>query len=370
MLANLTLGTLAEKESDRSFKVAEEEPMPPKDIVAYNELRSCADLYRLYKTGKLELYPDFQREVVWNQDERSKFIDSLVKQLPIPSLCLSLDYKTQKWMVIDGLQRMNSIVSFLGEETFIIKNLQDIHPNLRGVTNVELRKGSDENKRLYSKVEDVSLPITVLRCDYSQSTHMQYLFTIFHRLNSGGRTLNNQEIRNCIFSGPFNDLLKKFDRNNDDWKSVKRRIWGGSQRFRSVELLVRALAFSGAIDGYSGDLSKYLNSFMHANRYLNKQELETIEGRLELMSRSANLAIEVPKISKISLTYIEAALVGILNNLDDVVEVSGVELRQRFDNMRSDKEFQKTTQFRLSSTENVKNRIKLASHAFARGRDG
>ena len=40
--------------------------LPPNDIVAYNELRSCAELFRLYKTQQLDIQPEFQREIVWN----------------------------------------------------------------------------------------------------------------------------------------------------------------------------------------------------------------------------------------------------------------------------------------------------------------
>ncbi len=84
------------KVEDQSFYEEDrDQPIPPNDVVAYNELRSCADLYRMFATGKLEIQPDFQREVVWKNDEQSRFIDSLVKQLPIPSMCFSLDYNTQ-----------------------------------------------------------------------------------------------------------------------------------------------------------------------------------------------------------------------------------------------------------------------------------
>ncbi len=62
---------------------------PPDDIVAYNELRSCADLYRMYQKGILEIQPDFQRNIVWNGAAQTRFIDSLIKQLPIPSMCFS-----------------------------------------------------------------------------------------------------------------------------------------------------------------------------------------------------------------------------------------------------------------------------------------
>jgi hypothetical protein len=188
-------------EQDATFGQEDtEQPIPPSDIVAYNELRSCADLFRLHASGKLDIQPDFQREVVWKQDEQSRFIDSLVKQLPIPSMCFSLDYKTQRWKVIDGLQRMSTIIRFLSTSEWRLSDLHDIHPGLRNAKNSDLRHGNEEQKRIFAIVEDVSIPVTVIRCDYSQKSHMRYLFTIFHRLNSGGVRLTNQEIRNCIRS--------------------------------------------------------------------------------------------------------------------------------------------------------------------------
>ena len=134
---------------DQTF-IAEDadQPVPPHDIVAYNELRSCADLYRMYESGKLELKPDFQRDVIWKQDDQSRFIDSLVKQLPIPSMCFSLDYKTQKWKVIDGLQRMTAIVQFLGTAPWKLSDLSDTHPILRKAVNTTLKNGDPDQKRI------------------------------------------------------------------------------------------------------------------------------------------------------------------------------------------------------------------------------
>ena len=82
-------------------------------MIAYNELRSCADLFRMFREGILEIQPALPEGDCVAGPAQTRFIDSLVKQLPIPSMCFSLDYKTQKWQVIDGLQRMWSIVRFL-----------------------------------------------------------------------------------------------------------------------------------------------------------------------------------------------------------------------------------------------------------------
>src|SRR5207237_2158764 len=102
--------TELEKLEEITFHEDDNSELPPSDIVAYNELRSCADLFRMYTQGILDIQPDFQREVVWKSPAQTRFIDSLMKQLPIPSMCFSFDYTTQKWTVIDGLQRMSSIL--------------------------------------------------------------------------------------------------------------------------------------------------------------------------------------------------------------------------------------------------------------------
>lgn len=341
------------------------EPIPPNDIVSYNELRSCADLFRLFEGGKLEIQPDFQREVVWRAEEQGRFIDSLVKQLPIPSMCFSLDYKTQKWKVIDGLQRMSSIISFLGIAPWRIKKLDDIHPLLRGTRNIDLRDGNEELKMLFETVQNVSIPITILRCDYSQPAHMNYLFTIFHRLNSGGVKLNNQEIRNCIYSGSFNNYLKKFDRENPDWNAVQKRIWGSSKRFRSIELLLRAIAFSENLDNYDGNLARFLNRFMHDNMDLSQEQIGDLDAKLSRMARAARISLSDPSSSKISLTYIEATLVGILNNIESVNEASDDELRLAFNSMIDKLIEADLARYAIASETNVRARMMISESCYS-----
>ena len=357
------------KEEEGTFTTEDrEQPIPPANVVAYNELRSCADLNRMFASKKLEIQPDFQREVVWKLAEQTRFIDSLVKQLPIPSMCFSLDVRTQKWKVIDGLQRMHTITTFLGSAEFRLANIEDIHPVLRGKTNVSLRDGTEEEKRLYSSVEDISVPITVIRCDYEIESHMGYLFTIFNRLNSGGVRLNNQEIRNCIYSGPFNDLLKEFDRNNADWRRVKSRIWGNTDRFRSVEVLLRGLAFSARLPRYDGNLARFLNDYMHESRHPNPDALARIRSNLEFVSSAAVLALNAMPSGKKSLVVVEGLLVGILANLESL-QNRGPQLadclRQKGPALLERPEFSSGARYALSSPQTVKDRLAAATAVLA-----
>jgi Protein of unknown function DUF262 len=101
-----------EKIEENTFYEDDSPELLPPDIIAYNELRSCADLFRMNIQGILVIQPEFQREIVWKPPAQTRFIDSLIKQLPIQSMCFSMDYKTFKWQVIDGLQRMATIINF------------------------------------------------------------------------------------------------------------------------------------------------------------------------------------------------------------------------------------------------------------------
>jgi len=353
-------------ESEASFGQEDsEQPIPPSDIVAYNELRSCADLFRMHASGKLEIQPDFQREVVWRQDDQSRFIDSLVKQLPIPSMCFSLDYKTQKWKVIDGLQRMSSIIRFLSTNEWKLSDLSDIHPKLRGRKNSDLRHGDDEQKRLFALVEDVSIPVTVIRCDYSQRSHMLYLFTIFHRLNSGGVRLTNQEIRNCIYTGPFNDLLKTFDSSNSDWKSVKKRIWGSMDRFRSIEVLLRILAFTAKWNGYDGNLARFLNIYMHEHVNDDEEILKRLEARLRSLASKTKQALSTEPQRKLPLLLVEALMVGMHAQGDRLDALTVDDIKNAFNVMRSHASFVEGARYAVTSADNVKTRLHAAVQAFA-----
>lgn len=340
------------------------EQVPPDDIVAYNEVRSCADLIRLHKSGRMEVQPDFQREVVWRLNDQSRFIDSLVKQLPIPSMCFSLDHRTQRWKVIDGLQRMSSIIRFLGEEEWRLSKLSDIHPDLQGATNIELRDGDDDKRLLYSLVENVSIPITVIRCDHSKRNHMRYLFTIFHRLNSGGVRLNNQEIRNCIYTGQFNDMLKEFDTHNQFWQTIKRRIWGSVNRFRSVEVLLRVLAFGDTLEAYDGNLANYLNAYMHDNADLPVAETRKLADKLAIVADLATKAIDDGTTAKLPLATIEAVLVGIYVNLATLSTATAAEVRLRYLDMLDKPSFSTGPSFAVSAERFVKDRLGDAIKAF------
>lgn len=242
---------------------------PPSDIVAFNELRSCADLFRLYEKKQLLIDPSYQREVVWSARDQTRFIDSLAKQLPIPSMCISFDYRTEKREMVDGLQRMSGIVKFLSDPKWRLSTLDDIDPRLSGKTVADIKL---KEPLIYSRIEDTTIAVTVIRCDFSKKTHQEYLFTIFHRLNTGGSKLTNQEIRNCIYSGPLNHLLKEIAANEKFLKLMNLDP-NKKDRFAAEELILRSLCFSETFSDYNGRLATHLNDYMSKYRDADDKEI-------------------------------------------------------------------------------------------------
>ena len=155
-----------EKQYQETFENEDFIELPPNDIIAFNELRSCADILRMVTQKQLKINPDFQRQTIWTEAAQTRFIDSLMKQLPIPSMSISLDYKTDERLVIDGLQRISTIIKFLEDGSdWKLSNLDDVDPRIRGKSVQELKKQYPE---LFSRVENLSIPITVIRFDSSK----------------------------------------------------------------------------------------------------------------------------------------------------------------------------------------------------------
>lgn len=351
---------------NETFQEDDSPEIPPPDVIAYNELRSCADLYRMHTHGILKIQPEFQREIVWKNPDQTRFIDSLIKQLPIPSMCFSLDYKTQKWEVIDGLQRMATIIRFLSGEKWTLSKLDDIDPKLSGTSASTFVDENSDLHSYYTRVENLALPITVLRCDYSKKTHTHYLFTIFHRLNTGGMKLNNQEIRNCIYAGQFNQLLKELNKNSA-WMKLNKMKRDVGYRFTKQELILRLFAFHDNYTNYKGKLARFLNDYMDDNKDPNSQ---FIEEKKRLFEQTVDVTYrkvfegKVP--AQLPITVLEATLVGVSYNIDYLEAQPTNKVRELYNKLLEDEELSEAKLIEgLSGKTRVIGRLSAAINTFS-----
>lgn len=340
---------------------------PPSDIVAYNELRSCADLFRMYEDESLEVQPIFQRDVVWKGPEQTRFIDSLIKQLPIPSLCFAYDFKKGKWIVIDGLQRISAIVKFLGGEDWKLAVLDDIDPGLSGKNAATIKNAkTGELKLFYTRIQNQTLPINVLRCDFSKKSHNEYIFTIFHRLNSGGVKLNNQEIRNCIYTGDFNTLLKELDKD-PNWRVINNMQPDENYRFTKQEAILRFFAFKDGRADYKGAVAKFLNDYMFKHRYAADVFLDAKREIFKRVVKVINESIfEGTPPPRLPNTVLEALMIGVAENIAKSEALPKADLKLRYEQLRADESVSEASLAEgLSKKDKVDARLNAAIAIFA-----
>jgi hypothetical protein len=191
--------------------------------------------------------PEFQRDYVWDDGKASRLIESLVLSIPIPPLYFA-ETEQAEFEVVDGHQRVRSTIRFLRNE-FRLSGLQ-ILTEYKGRYFFEL----PEREQRFLRTR--TLRAIVISADSSS----EMKFEVFSRLNTGGISLNGQEIRNAIYQGLFNDLLDELAQNLEFRNALGVR----RPRRRKVdeELVLRFFALHDWLNVYRPPLSRFLNGYM------------------------------------------------------------------------------------------------------------
>ena len=218
-----------------------------------------------FDKGKLIADPDFQREYVWGKKPvlKSRLIESILLNFPIPAV-YTFETNDGNEEVIDGQQRITTFVKFKNND-FALKNLNILS---------EL-----ENKRfrdLDPKIQDQFLNATVDVIKIDNRSDVDIKFEIFSRLNKGSIQLNAQELRNCIFRGSLNKLLKDL-RDDKDFLNLQ-GLEKHDERMNDAERILRFFAFTElGYAQYRQPLKKFLNDYMNNNRNLPDKKIEKMK---------------------------------------------------------------------------------------------
>lgn len=229
-----------------------------KNIVIEKNDRSLSEFHRWYKNGRLEINPEWQRQYVWDKKRAARLIESFLMDIPIPVIYLYKHY-TGNYDVIDGVQRLTSVFEYFDGKLKLSQ--LELMPELNG------KHYSELSQELINKLDDATLRTFEL----SPKTSDDLLFIIFERLNTGGISLSEMEIRNCIYRGQLNNLIKELAK----WKEFVECLNQSdlSKRMKDRELVLRFLAFYER--GYhkiNPSIKGFLNDFFenHQNPPNNK----------------------------------------------------------------------------------------------------
>ena len=256
------------------------------ELVVYSRDWTVQTILHQIEEGNIDLNPDFQRRNVWDNEKRSKLIESLIVGYPVPEVVLAeVIGEKKKYMVIDGKQRLLAIEGFINTHS----GTWDSNTKLRKLTIKKTIEGttfsefSDEDSR-YLLNADLRCTILSGYKDYS------VLYDIFYRLNTGSSPLSMQELRNSIYKGDFSNFIT---RHTDDDLCLHKimKLKSSDKRYRDVEILLKYLALNLNPIKYSGSLRVYLDDFTKLMNSSFEENEESISELMSVFNEACNLLV-------------------------------------------------------------------------------
>lgn len=239
------------------------------------------DLWSRSTTGEIVLEPDFQRHYVWDKTRASRFIESLLLGAPVPPIFLA-ENPDGTLDVIDGHQRLETLFRFMQPllagpsggrlpRAFSPLTLAgcEVRSDLngRGVTALDI----NERATLWERKQNVIL--------VKKDADARVKFDLFARLNLGAMALNNQELRNCLYRGPYNELIARLAESPDFLKVLGRREL--DKRMTDRERVLRFFALAHRRPEYHTPFRGFLNDEMRVNQHASPDQLSAFKVEFE-----------------------------------------------------------------------------------------
>lgn len=220
------------------------------------------------RKGRLLLSPEFQRNYVWDRAKASRLIESVLMRIPLPVVYLA-EEQGGKASVIDGQQRLTSFNAFL---TGKFPNGTEFKLGKMSVfKKLQNKRFVDLEDQYQSIIEDC--PIRTIT--FLSGSDPELKFNVFERLNTGSVALNDQELRNCIYRGPYNALLKELAADTE-FRSLL-GIDGMDRRMQDVELVLRFAAFyHQTYLNYKSPIKTFLNEEMRAHQHIGEADAQKL----------------------------------------------------------------------------------------------
>jgi Protein of unknown function DUF262 len=227
---------------------------------------SFNELLDMYRNNELDISPDYQRLFQWPEGARSRFIESLLLEMPVPPIYV-VEENEGRYMLIDGLQRISSYLHLRGflvaehldppvlsGEKLVLSDC-DIVPELNG------RTYDDLGTALQIRLKRAFVRVEVVR----KGSDPRFKYFMFKRLNTGGQALTPQQVRNCtirLLDPRFNDFIIELSKTEafahcTESLTQDRRLGAFDQ-----ELVLRFFAFKNRREQFRHDVDDFFTEYM------------------------------------------------------------------------------------------------------------
>lgn len=198
--------------------------------------------------------PAYQREFVWHEKRRAKFIESVLLGLPIPFM-FAADTKDGILEIVDGAQRLRTLREFL-DGNLTLRSLEQL-------TRLEGRTFSDLPTSQQRKFKNRTLRMIVL----TDKTTDDAKYDIFQRINTGSDVLRSSEVRKGAYRGPFYSLVEECAGRTDFIQLCPVGQKPGLRRERE-ELVLRFFAYSERYSSFRHDVQRFLDEYTIEKNHL------------------------------------------------------------------------------------------------------
>lgn len=220
--------TVSEDPNEEEIELVMQEPFNPSEISIISKPDTLRNIIERLKYNEIDMNTDFQRHAeLWDNHKMSKLIESILIRFPLPAFYFDASDE-DKWLIVDGLQRLSAIKKFVLDEKLSLYGLE----YLKDFTG----KKYDHLPRTYKRRID-ECPVTLFLIQPGTPEAVKY--SIFRRINTGGLVLNDQEIRNAMAKPKIREYLEGLAK---DIFLVK-AIGDQSRRMVDQEMVLRYLAF-------------------------------------------------------------------------------------------------------------------------------
>jgi hypothetical protein len=339
------------------------EPFNPKDIEIQVLQTTMDNLIKRLKNDEIDLNPDFQRTAdLWKNELKGRLIESLFIRLPLPAFYFDAT-NDELWQVVDGLQRLTTIKRFVIQQNLALKGLEFMRE-------FEGKYYNELPRTLQRRIDEAPVTLYLIK----PATPKEVKYSLFYRINTGGLTLNAQEIRHALSQSTNEGKASKFLKSLTESESFKKVVRAPDKRMLDKELVLRFCAFKlTPYELYKSPMIKFLNNAM------DQLGESTSDIQLSRLSSSFEKALEISgelfgndafrkslidsdknKVLNRALFEVLMVIFSSLSNARKIdLFLNRESFLEKFKNLLSSEKFFAAISYSTTETENVKYRFKV-----------